>query len=165
MEIWKDIEGFNGRYQISNLGRVKSLNYNNTKQEKILVNSLSNRGYYRVSLSLEGQVKQYNVHRLVAEAFIPNPNQLPFINHIDENRTNNNVDNLEWCSVQYNNTYGTALDKRRISQNKPVRCIETQQVFESAKQAGLLLDINPSSISKCCRGQRKTCNNLHWEFV
>lgn len=164
-ELWKDIKGYEGKYQVSNFGRVKSLNYNNTNQEKILVNSLSNKGYYRVSLSLNNKAKQYNIHRLVGEAFIPNPLNLPFINHKDENRTNNMVDNLEWCTIQYNNTYGTVLDRLSNIKSKEVICIETQKIYKSAKQAEMETGLSASSIGKCCRGQRKTCGRFHWKFT
>ena len=164
-ELWKDIKGYEGKYQVSNFGRVKSLNYNNTSQEKILVNSLSNKGYYRVSLSLNNKAKQYNIHRLVAEAFIPNPLNLPFVNHKDKNRTNNMVDNLEWCTIQYNNTYGTVLDRLSNVRSKEVICIETQKIYKSAKQVEIETGLSASSIGKCCRGQRKTCGGFHWKFT
>ena len=109
-EEWRDIEGYEGLYQVSNLGRVKSLNYNHTKSEKILKGIPDNDGYLRVVLFKNGR-KDYRVHQLVAKMFIPNPENLQVINHTDENKQNNAAKNLEWCTVAYNNTYGDRLKK------------------------------------------------------
>lgn len=106
MEEWRDIEGYEGKYQVSNEGRVKSLDYHRQGFEKVLKPNTHVRGYKRVGLSDgKGIITLYFVHRLVAKAFIPNPNNYPMINHKDENPANNNVENLEWCTAQYNNTY------------------------------------------------------------
>lgn len=110
MEIWKDVPNYEGIYQASNLGRIKQSQYNH-----ILKPILHNR-YYCVGLSKDGKVKQYRLHRLIAETFIPNPDNLPQVNHKDENKLNNNVDNLEWCDSKYNNNYGTK--GARISKTK-----------------------------------------------
>ena len=109
-EIWLPIENYED-YQVSNHGRVKSLNYNKTKQEQILKQVTTKYGYKQVGLCKNGTPKMLYVHRLVASAFIPNPNNYPFINHKDEVKTNNHVDNLEWCTAQYNNNYGTRNEK------------------------------------------------------
>lgn len=99
MEIWKDIEEFEGVYQVSNLGNIKSL-----RNGRILRSR--NRDFYRaVNLYNNGTYKTLNIHRLVAQAFIPNPNNLPIVNHIDENKVNNNAENLEWCTVKHNNDH------------------------------------------------------------
>lgn len=108
IEEWKDVPNYEGLYQVSNLGRIKSLRDKNGKaREKILKLKLSKFGYYQICLCKNGKQKWYFVHRLVALAFIPNPNNLPQINHIDENKTNNYVENLEWCTSKYNSNYGT----------------------------------------------------------
>ena len=109
-EIWKDIEGYENKYQISNLGRVKALDYRRTKKEKIL-DSRNNKGYKAIALWNNSKRKVFLIHRLVANAFIPNPNKFPQINHKDENKLNNCVDNLEWCTQFYNNIYGTRLQR------------------------------------------------------
>lgn len=113
-EIWKNIEGYEGQYQISNLGRVKSLariNYaNHFQDERILTPVDHGKGYLLVHLSRGTKVKQIAVHRLVAETFIPNPNNKPQVNHLDEDVTNNRLDNLEWCSSQENLTYGHRIE-------------------------------------------------------
>ena len=116
----------NGKYQISNLGRVKSLHYNNTKESKLLHQSIINH-YYSVNLWKHEKGKQHRIHRLVATHFIPNPLHLPEINHKDENKLNNRVDNLEWCDHKYNCNYGTR--NKRIS--RPVQCIETGIIYPS----------------------------------
>ena len=117
-EIWKDIPGYEGLYQISNLGNVKSLprKVNKRKCEEIIkVPTISNKGYYRISLCKNGKIKYYAIHRLVAEAFISNHNNLPCVNHKDCNKQNNNVDNLEWCTYSYNNMYKNHNLKKYIS--------------------------------------------------
>ena len=114
-EIWKDVRGWEGLYQISNLGNVRTLHYKKPYLRKL---SKTQRGYLVVNFFIsKGKYKNYSVHRLVAEAFIPNPNNLPQINHKDENRLNNRVDNLEWCTNKYNCNYGhhcENLSKSRI---------------------------------------------------
>lgn len=115
-EIWKDINGFVGLYQVSNLGRVKSLNRivvrsDGRKQEvkERILKAGFNGNYYHVRLLKDGVTKTALVHRLVAEAFLPNVSNLPFVNHKDENKTNNIVDNLEWCDMKYNKRYSNAV--------------------------------------------------------
>ena len=116
-EIWKDIKGYKGFYMISSYGRIKSLkridNNNHFIRERILKQG-DNNGYKHVSLSKNGKTKIFKVHRLVAEAFIPNPNNLPQVNHKDENHSNNCVSNLEYCDALYNDNYGTR--NKRISE-------------------------------------------------
>ena len=99
-EIWKDIDGYEGLYQISNLGNVKSLNYRNQGIERILTPKCNNAGRLWVELARNGDRKPMLIHRLVAMAFIPNPNGYPQVNHMDENPKNNRVDNLEWCTAE-----------------------------------------------------------------
>ena len=121
-EKWKDIEGFEGRYKISNFGRVKSVErtvyYRGTNQTcadfdvakycpEIILKTFVARGYEHISLRKGSKSKTYSIHRLVATHFIPNPNNYPSINHKDENKLNNKSDNLEWCTHKYNSNYGT----------------------------------------------------------
>ena len=105
-EIWKPIKGYESLYEVSNLGRVKSLKWG---KERILRTDKSNNGYLRVVLCKDGKKKKYLVHRLVCESFLPNSNNLPEVNHKDENKTNNKVDNLEWCDRTYNNRYSQSV--------------------------------------------------------
>jgi hypothetical protein len=125
-EIWRDIEGYEGLYQVSNLGRVKSLyrvtisnsGRRYTCQEMILRQGVSTRNYRNVVLRKNCSSKTYSVHQLVARAFIPNPDNLPMINHKDENPSNNCVDNLEWCTAKYNSNYGTSVERMLKSKIK-----------------------------------------------
>lgn len=124
VEIWKDIKGYEGLYQVSTCGRIKSLarmvpfsnihtsGYRQLK-EKILKGGITKDGYNVVTLRKDNIGKIYSIHRLVAETFIPNPNNLPEVNHKDENKVNNHVDNLEWCTHQYNSTCGTIKSRQR----------------------------------------------------
>ena len=127
IELWKDIKTYEGLYQVSNLGNVKSVDryiyagdnsnhkYQHIKEHYLKLNG--GRKYIQVILCKNGKTKAFLVHRLVAEAFIPNPNNLPCVNHKDENPKNNHVDNLEWCTYSYNNTYNGRIDncKQKIS--------------------------------------------------
>lgn len=121
-EIWKDIPGYEGSYQVSNYGRVKRLEHitpNNIRlPEKISTQFKNQNGYMMVILSKNGEGKQFVVHRLVAQAFLPNPNNLPFVNHKDESRIHNNVENLEWCTAKYNSNYGTIKDRKSKNMTK-----------------------------------------------
>ena len=110
IEVWKDIKGYENKYQVSNTGKIKALNYRNTGKERE-ISMKNNKGYYEVALWKDSKRKMFLVHRLVAQMFIPNPDNLPQVNHIDENKTNNCVDNLEWCTQLYNNLYGTRLER------------------------------------------------------
>ena len=119
-EIWKPIREFEGLYEVSNLGQVRSvdrkcnIHHNSTRNAKgkILKPDVSKFGYKRVALSKENNVRRYLVHRLVADAFIPNPNNYPIVNHKDEDPGNCSVSNLEWCDASYNNSYNGGYSKR-----------------------------------------------------
>lgn len=119
-EIWRDIEGYEGLYEVSNLGRVRSSDSYNSLGRLHLKGRIRKpvvvRGYLRVELCKEGKGKWFYVHRLVAHVFIPNPEGLPEINHRDENKTNNLVDNLEYCDRKYNCNYGTRNE--RMTKNR-----------------------------------------------
>ena len=110
-QIWKEIPNYEGKYQVSNTGKVRSLNYKRTGKTKILKIREDKNGYTVVTLTKNSKKKTYSVHRLVAQAFIPNPNDLPEVNHKDENPANNFYTNLEWCTHEYNINYGTHNEK------------------------------------------------------
>ena len=114
-EIWRPVVGYEGLYEVSNLGRVRSVDryYYRLHKGKVLSLSKNANGYLKVVLSCNGKCKTIKVHRIVAEAFLPNPDNLPQVNHKDEDKTNNSVDNLEWCNAKYNLSYGTRKDKVR----------------------------------------------------
>lgn len=175
MEEWKDIKGYEGIYQISNKGRVKSLGNNKTRKEKILKPKPANNGYIRVYLCRKGEKpKPFLVHRLVAEHFILNPDNLPVVNHKDENKLNNNVENLEWCSVEYNNKYGTRQEritkklKGKKKPHKKILCVETQQIFDSSQSIiDKMFDGKGSSstIRDHLRGRSKSAYKYHFKYI
>ena len=116
IEIWRDIKDYEGLYQVSNFGRVRSLNYNKTGEIKIMKLKKTRDGYLRVGLRKNGKQKWISIHRLVAEAFIPNPLNLPCVNHKiegEEGKKINTVENLEWCTYKYNTNYGTCIERGR----------------------------------------------------
>ena len=113
MEEWRAVPGYEGLYEVSNIGNVR-----NVRRNKLLRLQKTNNGYIRVVLSKNGIKTAFQVHRIAAQAFIPNPDNLPQINHKDEDKTNNNVTNLEWCDAKYNNNYGSRKDKARDTKIK-----------------------------------------------
>lgn len=121
-EIWRSVVGYEGLYEVSSYGRVRSLDRydgrNHFIKGRIMKQNNDRRNYMSIQLCLNGKIKKYFVHRLVAQTFIPNYDNLPEVNHKDENPGNNNVDNLEWCDRSYNINYGTRKDKVRASQLK-----------------------------------------------
>ena len=159
-EEWKDIEGFEGRYMVSNKGRVKSLNYSNTGKEGIINAKDNNKGYLKVRLYKDGKRKWYRINRLVAQAFISNPYNLPEVNHKDKIRTNNCVENLEWCSRQYNVEYSQA--KAVIGINKVSGLILE---FPSLREASRQMGISHSHICDCLKGRRKSAKGFYWHYV
>lgn len=181
-EIWKDIEGYEGLYQISNLGRVKSLerwvtaNWGKTKKlskqlikEKIRKISYNSNGYALVVLAKQGKNKTYLLHRLVASAFVDNPNNLTIVNHKDENPSNNRYDNLEWCDYTYNNTYRDIHLKRNVD-NVARKIIQYDldmneiKRWNIASDAAKYYDIALSNILKCCKGERTHCAGFKWRY-
>lgn len=179
-EIWKDVEGYEGIYMVSSYGRVVSLkrtDRNGTKRnEKIIVQDKNLRGYCRVRLSKDMESKKFSVHTLVAKAFIPNPQNLPQVNHKDENPSNNFYKNLEWCTAKYNTNYGN--HNQKVSRTKGRKILQYDMegnivkeycsVGEAAKCNGL----NYKQILRCCGEYRKrkdgTSNhvygNYRWEY-
>lgn len=159
-EQWRPVKGFEGLYEVSNLGRVKSLKYG---KEKILKPEKTKKGYLFVILYRNRKRKFFKVHRLVATAFLPNPEGLPEVNHRDEDKTNNVVSNIEWCDRRYNMNYGTLQE--RISSaltNHPARSKsveaskyedfrEIELFFASTAEAGRN-GYAQSNVAACCRG-------------
>lgn len=166
-ENWRDVEGYEGLYQISSKRRVKSLNYNRTGKEEIIKQCKDKDGYLQVHLYKEGEYKTCKIHRLVGQAFIPNSEGLPQINHKDEDKTNNCVENLEWCTREYNNNYGTRNERASKSLSKQVMCVETGKVFRSTKEAQKKTGVFSTSIAACARHDKYyyTARRFHWEYV
>ena len=174
-EEWKDIPEYEGLYQVSNLGRVKSLCYQGKKRDMTLKAGVLSKGYLGVVLSKDGVRKNRSIHRLVAEAFIPNPCGLPCINHKDECKTNNTVTNLEWCDYKYNNHYGSRMDKvskvqlNRKDLSRQVKQIDSTGtvvgVFPSLKEAERHTGIYNARISECCRGKVSSAGGFMWEYA
>ena len=187
-EVWKPIKDYEGLYEVSNLGRVKSLNYRKTGKEKILKNIENSKGYFQVGLVKFGKQKLFTVHRLVAEAFIPNPEGKPCIDHINTIRSDNRVENLRWVTHEENNN--NPLTKKKYSENhreqsgeknpmygktvennrsKPVVQIDQTtnevKIWESAKKAERQGGFNNGAINQCCRGKRKSHKGYKWMYL
>lgn len=156
LEFWKDIAGFEGLYQVSNVGQVKSV-----KSGKILKpNSNNTGGYLKVALSKNGKVKRFYVHQLVAEAFLPNEDELPQIDHISGDKTDNRVANLQWISQVEN------LRKKETGIMIPrrVQCVETGEIFETVTDAAKAVNRSPKTMSAHLVGRNKTCADLHFKY-
>lgn len=167
-EIWKDIKNYEGLYQVSNLGKIKSINYNRTKKSKLLKFSIT-KGYYRVHLCKNKKIKSYFVHRLVAEAFIDNPLNKPFINHLDCNTKNNYYKNLEWCTQKENINYAQKINSSYNDRNKKVGQYDKNnnliKVYDSISEASRQTGIFTSSISYSANKKRKSGGGYIWKFI
>lgn len=184
-EIWKDIDGYEGIYQVSNLGNVRSLNWGKRGIVRNLYLKKQNRGYLHVELAKNGKRKAFTVHRLVANAFLENPNGYPIINHKDENKQNNNVENLEWCSLTYNVRY--SMDRHSGEKGYCGGSGRKKGTFGAYKHKSPVLQIGKdgdaiktwdsvsfleretgwraSSIVECCNGKRHTAYGYIWRFA
>lgn len=157
---YKPIQDYEEYYLIYDTGQVWSIRSN-----KFLKPMVTQDGYLYVDLCKHGTDNLQKIHRLVAKAFIPNPNNLPQINHIDEDKTNNQVSNLEWCDAKYNNNYGNHNIKQAKTKGKPVKCIETNKTYDSLADAERQTGIFKSSIYRVCVGRQQTAGQYHWEYV
>lgn len=155
----RDIPGYEGLYAVTSCGKVWS--YRSNK----FLKPGSSRRYPTVVLSVAGQKKTITIHRLVALAYIPNPNNLPEVNHKDENKEHNYVNNLEWCDKQYNNSYGTRNKRISEAHKKPIYCVELDRVFESISEAANELGCVVSNIASCLKGRYDTACGYHWEYI
>lgn len=164
LEIWKDVKEYEGLYQVSNLGRVKSVRKN------VIMSTPKNLkdGYLRVNLKRNGSQKQCLVHRLVATAFIENPNNLPFINHMNEDKCDNRIENLEWCDKSYNVQYGTCIERISKALSKPILCVELGVVFDNAIKATEFLGHargTATHINRCANGKERSSCGYTWRYV
>ena len=192
-EIWKDIPDYEGLYQVSNLGRVRSLDKEisfinrwgqravRTQKGKIMKTGIKKNGYEDICLSKLGIREYPTIHRLVAKAFMPNPEELPCINHKDENKLNNNVNNLEYCSFSYNRNYGEApkILAKTISNTKKGQPIPRLRkainqftldgtfikTWDGAVTADKELKIPKNSICSCLKGRYKTAGGYIWKYA
>lgn len=171
MEIWKDIKGYEGLYQVSNLGNVKSLNYNHTNKAKNLTPK-KNKKYLYVCLYKNNKQYYPTIHRLVAENFIVNPKKLVQVNHIDGNKQNNKVDNLEWCTnlenIQHADKNGLSNRRGKIRKviqldNDGNRLNEFEAIADALRALGK--NVRTTEITKCCKGKRKTAFNYKWKYA
>lgn len=177
MEIWKDIKGYENKYQVSNMGNVRSLNYKRTGKIKLLNNRLDKDGY--LIIDLNNPRKTCKVHRLVAQHFIDNPENKAEVNHISGIKTDNNVSNLEWCTREENERHawdnGLCERTREIARKnaaigteslkKQVKCITTGEIYESTREASRQTGICQSGISACCRNKQKQSGGYKWEYT
>lgn len=177
-EVWKDIEGYEGLYQVSNWGRVKRLegldSLGHLRKERIFKSVKNHNGYLYVGLYKDGKCKQHFVHRLVAQAFIHNPDNLPYINHKNEIKDDNNADNLEWCSTAYNCNYGTR--NQRIADTK-INGKRSKTVYQytldgdfvaeypSVNEIQRQLGFAKTHISDCCLGRYKQSYGFIWRYI
>lgn len=152
----EDIKGYEGLYAITSCGRVWSY-----RSKKFIKTWKSRNGYFQVSLYNHQEVKVFLVHRLVAQAYIPNPDSLPEVNHKDENKEHNWINNLEWCDRKYNMNYGKKNDWCK----KQIKCIETGEIFNSIEEAAKSISRHRQGISDCCRGKQTTCGGFHWQYI
>lgn len=190
MEVWKDIKGYEGLYQVSNFGNVKSLSRskkNHSKMqhipEKLKSYRVDPQGYLMLDLYKNNKQKTVRVHRLVAEAFVPNDDAKETVNHIDGDKSNNIASNLEWASFKEQNNHfykknlkskeniDKAISAMNKATSKKVKCLNTGEVFNSASEAARTVGISPSLIMRCCRGKGKSAgkdknlNPLKWEYL
>lgn len=165
IEEWKDIKGYEGLYQVSNLGRVKSLKFGKERILKPIKNTV---GYMQVSLCKYGKIKKFTVHNILAEVFIQNPENKPEVNHIDEDKTNNMVSNLEWCTRKENVNHGTRNKRSAVSRGKALKAIDiaTGEYNEycSQSECARQLGVNQSNITQCLKGKRRHVGGYVFEY-
>ena len=169
-EEWRDVKGYEGLYQVSNKGNARSLRFNKTK---VLKQARATNGYLFVNLFKDKKAKPCRIHRLVAEAFIPNPYNLPCVNHKDETRDNNNLENLEWCSHSYNMSYGSRAEKCIATRNIRGRHSAEKVVLQCDLQGNIIREwkslmelsrngIRRARIQECFSGKKNTYKGCLW---
>lgn len=177
METWKNIKGYEGLYQVSNMGRVKSLErkvrhgrgIELTIKERILKPGMDRGGYLRVGLCAGGKQKTLKVHRLVCQAFHENPDNKPHVNHLNEDKTDNRACNLEWSTAKENMNHGTHNERVAKARSKPVGQYtldgELVKIWQSPCEAGKQIGLSDSHVSEVANGKRKTAYGFIWRYV
>lgn len=181
VEIWRDVKDFEGFYQVSNFGRIKSLdriiqqhhrnqrNVEHIYKGKILKGNINKNGYITVDLHKKGKIKTFLLHRLIAETFIPKVKGKNIINHKDNNPTNNQVNNLEWCTQSENIKYAYEFGNKKPPHQKRIIQFDRNNNFicewESQTQIERVLGIKQANISKVCLGKRSQAGGYLWEFI
>lgn len=172
-EIWKDIKGYENLYQVSNTGKVKRLSHKRYDRNQILKERIvkitypKNNWYPYLSLCKNGKAINKNIHRLVAEAFIPNPNNFPIINHIDGNKQNNSISNLEWCTYSHNNREAHKIGLNKGTAKTTLQFDKKGNLIKewfSTRKAEKELKIANGKVSDCCIGKRKTAGGFVWKY-
>jgi hypothetical protein len=172
-EIWKPIPGFEKYYEASSHGRIRSIEriaigrwgHAHRKSHILKPNDVHN-GYLQVKFSIDGNKFQPLVHRLIAETFIPNPNKLPQVNHKDGNPKNNFIENLEWCTAAENSQHRSRVLKKWVGHpKKPIRCLDTEVIYESSHHASRALRISQGGIFSACQGKQQSAGGLRFEFI
>lgn len=179
-EIWKDIPNYEGLYQVSNWGRIKSLNYNHTKKPKILCDKKHKNGYLTIMLCNKGEKKNKNIHVLVAQSFIENPMNYPCVNHIDGNKSNNNVSNLEWCTHSQNTAHAIKcglhnpyfmLGKTGAKNKLSKKIVQYDLLgnivnrWDCISDAARFYNIRSGNINNCLAGRNKTYKGYIWKYA
>ncbi len=180
VEVWRPVVGYEGCYEVSNHGRVRSCDRVHEQKGRYgqivrhfykgqLLSPRLRRCYMAVTFCIDNKLIAFSIHRLVAKAFVPNPDNLPCVNHKDECKTNNHADNLEWCSILYNNKYGERLDKVAKALSKPVEqlSIDGEHIafFPSVATAARKLNVKTHHIYSVLSGNRKTAYRYKWRYV
>lgn len=170
IELWKDIPDYEGLYQVSNTGKIKSFQkWKRAKcpDEYVIKGTVANNGYAQVTLYKKNHRRKFLVHRLVAEAFVENPCNCAFVNHIDENKLNNCADNLEWCTVRYNNAYGTAKFRSMLTKSLPIVQLhptgEWIAIYRGVSFAEDITGISHNEIAACLRGRLDSAGGYLWK--
>ena len=196
-EMWKPVPGYEGIYEASTYARIRSIERSvysrrwgcfQKRKSVILKPAISSRGYYTIVFGTNGTRKTYAVHRIIAETFLPNPNNLPVVNHKDENKANNAVSNLEWCTQKYNINYGSGLKRRALAQSiskkgkhysrrtefkpgnvvpaklHPILCVETGVLYKSMEDACKDCGVSRSSVLKSYK-TGKSIKGLTFKFT
>ena len=167
-EIWRDVVGYEGLYQVSNLGRVKSLRGRSNHKNDIFLKIQTNKGYKRVSLCKNDVLKHYPLHRIVAEAFVPNIDNKPQVNHIDGDKSNNKASNLEWCTSRENRKHGIQIGLIKVKGKRVNQYNlngEFLKMWETLSSAAKECGVHTSHIASCCKGKFRQAGGYIWKYV